>query len=196
MVIFGSGTYRKRKGVRVFPVTLKIDWSQAPLLMNRSLLTDLFRNEHCAHSNCRPRQALGTDVIPPGDVYWEKSPMLLRQSPVLLALKNPLKDSWFPLHKLRDMRSLDPQVDNFSRQSRGTVQQWKGTAHLHATVVQSQVFLCVKQCHYTLWRPSLSSYSVTTTLAAITVHGLHHYVKPIVVIGSRQKILGYTPDRV
>ena len=46
------------------------------------------------------------------------------------------------------MRSLDPQVDNFSRQSRGTVQQWKGTAHLHATVVQSQVFLCVKQCHY------------------------------------------------
>ena len=33
----------------------------------------------------------------------------------------------------RDLRSLDPQVDNISRQSRGTVQQWKGTAHLHAT---------------------------------------------------------------
>ena len=31
------------------------------------------------------------------------------------------------------MRSLDPQVDNISRQSRGTVQQWKGTAHSHAT---------------------------------------------------------------
>ena len=62
-----------KKDKRVFPVTLKIDWSQAPLLMNRSLLTDLFRNEHCAHSNCRPRQALGTDVIPPGDVYWDKA---------------------------------------------------------------------------------------------------------------------------
>ena len=60
---------------------------------------------------------------------------------------------WF---ELRDLRSLDPQVDNISRQSRGTMQHWKGTAHLHATVVQSQVFLCVKQCHYTLWRPSLS----------------------------------------
>ena len=50
----------------MFPVTLKIDWSQAPLLMNRSLLTDLFRNEHCAHSNCRPRQALGLMSYPLG----------------------------------------------------------------------------------------------------------------------------------
>ena len=127
----------------------------------------------------------------------ETKPSAAETEPSAIGTEEPFRgfliSLWF---ELRDLRSLDPQVDNISRQSRGTVQQWKGTAHLHATVVQSQVFLCVKQCHYTLWRPSLSSYSVTTTLAAITVHGLHHYVKPIVVIGSRQKILGYTPDRV
>ena len=63
------------------------------------------------------------------------------------------------------MRSLDPQVDNFSRQSRGTVQQWKGTAHLHATGALPKSFSMSK--------------NVTTPLVAITALGLCHLLRPL-----------------
>ena len=70
-------------------MTLKIDWSQAPLLMNRSLLTDLFRNEHCAHSNCRPRQALGLMSYPPGKCIGTK-PNAAETEPSATSTEEPI----------------------------------------------------------------------------------------------------------
>ena len=64
----------------------------------------------------------------------ETKPSAAETEPSAIGTEEPLAgfliSLWF---ELRDLRSLDPQVDNISRQSRGAVQQWKGTAHLHAT---------------------------------------------------------------
>ena len=64
----------------------------------------------------------------------ETKPSAAETEPSAIGTEEPFEgfliSLWF---EVRDLRSLDPQVDNISRQSRGTVQQWKGTAHSHAT---------------------------------------------------------------
>ena len=133
--------------------------------MNRSSLTRLIQDWALCTFDCRLRQALLTNVIPPGDVYWDKAQCCWDRAQCdwhWRTLEGFLISLWF---ELRDLRSLDPQVDNISRQSRGTVQQWKGTAHLHASGALPKSFSMSK--------------NVTTPLVAITALGLGHLLRPL-----------------
>ena len=102
---------------------------------------------------------------PPG-MCTEPKPSAAEAEPSEIGTEEPfggfLISLWF---ELRDLRSLDPQVDNISRQSRGTVQQWKGTAHLHATGALPKSFSMSK--------------NVTTPLVAITALRLGHLLRPL-----------------
>ena len=99
---------------------------------------------------------------PPG-MCTETKPSAAETEPSAIGTEKPFGGFLISLgFELRDLRSLDPQVDNISRQSRGTVQHWKGTAHSHATGALPKSF-------------SVSE-NVTTPLTALTAPILRRYI--------------------
>ena len=108
----------------------------------------------------------GLRSYPPG-MCTETKPSAAETEPSAIGTEEPL--GGFLISLLKGLRSLDPQVDNVSRQSRGTVQQWKGTAHLHATGAFPKSFSlsnnvttpfgghhCPNSPSLQPWKPSLS----------------------------------------
>ena len=106
---------------------------------------------------------------PPG-MCTETKPSAAETEPSAIGTEEPfggfLISFWF---ELRDLRSLDPQVDNISRQSRGTMQHWKGTAHSHATGALPKSFSVSKNVTTPLAAITILEDSVITPLTAITV---------------------------
>ena len=116
----------------------------------------------CTFQTAAQGRHWGLRSYPPG-MCTETKPSAAETEPSAIGTEEPfggfLISLWF---ELRDLRSLDPQVDNISRQSRGTVQHWKGTAHSHATGALPKSF-------------SVSE-NVTTPLTALTAPILRRYI--------------------
>ena len=103
---------------------------------------DLFKTEHCAHSTAAQGRHWWLMSYPPG-MCTETKPSAAETEPSAIGTEKPfggfLISLWF---ELRDLRSLDPQVDNISRQSRGTVQQWRGTCYACYWCPFTSLFMC------------------------------------------------------